>query len=121
MIKKYSSIQDLMDEKLKAEHTAMIKSLRLLIKNLGWLERLQRNSLMYKFPNKMWVYINMHNKKFPVLWVSHVFKLLAYNPMLDLYFDKKEKFVGKIYLKDEQIIQHKWLDWFLKLIKDFQL
>lgn len=121
MIKKYSSIQELMDDKLKAEHTAMIQTLRLLIKNLGWLERLQRNSLVFRFPNNMWVYINMHNKKFPILWVSHVYKLLAFNPMLDLYFDKKEKFVGKIYLKDEQIIEHKWLAMFLEMIWNFQL
>lgn len=85
---------------------------------IAWLEKwikrnrptvlLQRNRLVYKFPNKTLIYCTMENDAI-LLWFGQWAKLIKKYPILSWAFDEHMKVVSKLRLHSIEDIQRKWV------------
>lgn len=118
--KKYKTTQELYDG-LSREHQQIVDRLREIFTKHGGEEVLQRNCLVYKFPNGSYRYLNSYQKETLVLWSGQANQAIKANPMIAGLFDEQGKVVGKIYLYSLETIDDKGLPALVDMISLLEL
>lgn len=81
-------------------------------------ESVKAHGIVRKFSNRTWRYCNAYNKEFPILGCSHVKYIVKKYPMLAAWFDKEEKYVGKVFLYDVETIERKAIEEVVRLVSE---